>query len=138
MKQNPSKVPGLRVVVCGSASPLGNDPKRAQACIAVLTPEHFFIFDAGAGSQNRIGQAQLPMDRLSGVFLTHFHSDHIAALPDINLNAWVMGAKASLRVYGPVGVSNGRNDNALAVVAVEKSVGSFEVVTVMTNFEVHE
>jgi hypothetical protein len=24
----------LRVIVCGSASPLGNDPERAQACIA--------------------------------------------------------------------------------------------------------
>jgi ribonuclease Z len=105
LKQNPAEVVGLRVVVCGSASPLGNDPDRAQACIAVVTPEHFFIFDVGAGSQARIGQAQLPMSRLSGVFLTHFHSDHIAALPDINLNAWVTGAKQSLQVYGPAGVS---------------------------------
>lgn len=105
MKQSPPELDGLRVVVCGSASPLGNDPDRAQACIAVLTPEHFFIFDVGAGSQVRVGQAQLPMDRLSGVFLTHFHSDHIAALPAINLNSWVAGAKTSLQVYGPAGVS---------------------------------
>jgi ribonuclease Z len=105
MKQYPPEFDGLRVVVFGSASPLGNDPNRAQACIAVLTPEHFFIFDVGARSPVRIGQAQLPMDRLSGVFLTHFHSDHIAALPDINLNSWVAGAKTSLQVYGPTGVS---------------------------------
>ena len=32
----------------------------------------------------------------------------------------------------------GRKDNALAVVAVEKGVGLFEVVTVMSNFEVRE
>jgi ribonuclease Z len=105
MQQSPAAINGLRVVVCGSASPLGNDPNRAQACLAVLTAEHFFLFDAGAGSQIRIGQAQLPMNRLSGVFLTHFHSDHIAALPDINLNAWVMGAKSALKVFGPPGVS---------------------------------
>jgi len=105
MKQSAENIKGMRVVVCGSASPLGNDPSRAQACIAVLTPDHFFVFDTGAGSQVRIGQAQLPMARLTGVFLTHFHSDHIAALPAINLNAWVMGARASLQVYGPVGVS---------------------------------
>jgi ribonuclease Z len=105
MKQSPPEFDGLRVVVCGSASPLGNDPDRARACIAVLTPEHFFIFDAGAGSPVRIAQAQLPMDRLSGVFLTHFHSDHIAALADINLTSWVAGATTSLQVYGPAGVS---------------------------------
>ena len=107
MSQNQQlpKTDGMRVVVCGSASPLGNDPLRAQACIAVVTPEHFYIFDAGAGSQVRIGQAQLPMNRLSGIFLTHFHSDHIAALPDIRLNAWVSGAKSALKVYGPEGVS---------------------------------
>ncbi len=97
---------GLQVVVCGSASPLGNDPDRAQACIAVLTPEHFFLFDTGARSPLRMAEARLPMDRLDGVFLTHFHSDHIASLPDVNLNSWVQGRRDSLRVYGPPGVED--------------------------------
>mgnify|MGYP001821854206 CR=1 FL=1 len=95
---------GMRVVVCGSASPLGNDPTRAQACIAVLTPEHFFLFDVGARSPLRIAQARLPMRRLTGVFLTHFHSDHIASLPDVNLTSWVQGRSSQLHVYGPLGV----------------------------------
>ncbi len=38
----------LRVFVCGSASPLGMTD-QAQACIAVLTPEHFYVIDSGAG-----------------------------------------------------------------------------------------
>ncbi len=104
MSQEPAPLDGMRVVVCGSASPLGNSPRRAQACIAVLTPEHFFLFDVGAGSPLRITQARLPWARLSGVFLTHFHSDHIAGLPDANLNSWVQGRKSSLEVYGPPGV----------------------------------
>jgi ribonuclease Z len=110
--QSPTQPDGLRVVVCGSASPLGNDPARAQACIAVLTPEHFFLFDVGARSPTRIGQAQLPLRRLDGVFLTHFHSDHIASLPDVNLTSWVMGRSDNLNVYGPAGVAtvvNGMN-----------------------------
>ena len=35
----------LRVYVCGSASPLGMG--QAQACIAVITPEHFYLIDSG-------------------------------------------------------------------------------------------
>ena len=104
---------GLRVVICGSASPLGNDPNRAQACIAVVTPEHFLLFDVGARSPLRIAQARLPLNRLTGVFLTHFHSDHITGLPDVNLASWVQGRKRSLEVYGPAGVGkvvSGFND----------------------------
>ena len=38
----------LRIFVCGSASPLGMG--QAQACIAIVTPEHFYLIDSGAGS----------------------------------------------------------------------------------------
>ena len=95
----------LQITVCGSASPLGNNPDRAQACIAVLTKDHFFIFDAGAGSQNRASQAGLPLARLDGIFLTHLHSDHISDLPDFNMSAWVAsGQPKPLTVWGPAGV----------------------------------
>lgn len=104
--QTPAPLDGMRVVVCGSASPLGANPDRAQACIAVLTEEHFFLFDVGARSPLRMAEARLPMGRLDGVFLTHFHSDHIATLPDVNLTSWVQGRKQSLPVYGPEGVGD--------------------------------
>ncbi|MBQ75156.1 MAG: ribonuclease Z [Gammaproteobacteria bacterium] len=93
----------LRVFVCGSASPLGVTD-RAQACIAVLTPEHFFIVDSGAGSTDNLNRGRLPMARLQGIFITHFHSDHIAELYEVNLNSWVQGRTEQLVVYGPEGV----------------------------------
>jgi ribonuclease Z len=104
---------GMRAVVCGSASPLGQSMDRAQACIAVVTPEHLFLIDVGARSPVRIAQARLPLARLNGVLLTHYHSDHIAALPDINLQSWVAGRTEALRVYGPTGIGrvvNGFNE----------------------------
>ena len=61
----------LRVFVCGSASPLGMTD-QAQACIAVLTDEHFYLFDVGAGSNRNLARGNLPMFRLVGIFLTQF------------------------------------------------------------------
>ena len=72
---------GLRIAVCGSASPLGSTPERAQACIAVITPDHFFIIDVGANAPTKISSMNLPVYRLQGIFLTHFHSDHISDIP---------------------------------------------------------
>ncbi len=92
----------LRVYVCGSASPLGTG--QAQACIAVVTPQHFFLIDSGAGSTDNINRLGLPTERLQGLFVTHFHSDHIAEIYEVNLGSWVSGRPAPLTVYGPRGV----------------------------------
>ena len=94
----------LKVFVCGSASPLGNSVARSQACIAIVTPKHFYLFDVGAGSANKVLNAGLPYERLDGVFLTHFHSDHIADLPEARLFSWVAGRAKPLQVFGPTGV----------------------------------
>ena len=97
----------LRVYVCGSASPLGMG--QAQACIAVVTPEHFFLIDSGAGSTDNIGRLGLPTSELDGLLLTHFHSDHIAEIYEINLSSWVQGRPQPLTIYGPQGVAEVTN-----------------------------
>ena len=97
----------LRVYVCGSASPLGMG--QAQACIAVVTPEHFYLVDSGAGSTDNINRLRLPTERLQGLLLTHFHSDHIAEIYEVNLGSWVRGRPAPLIVYGPTGVDEVTN-----------------------------
>jgi ribonuclease Z len=92
----------LRVFVCGSASPLGMG--QAQACIAVVTPEHFYLIDSGAGSTNNINRMALPTRRLNGLLITHFHSDHIAEIYEVNLGSWIGGRPQPLTVFGPRGI----------------------------------
>jgi ribonuclease Z len=96
----------LRVFVCGSASPLGADPSREQACIAVIAGGRLFLVDVGAGANTNLQLGGLPMARLHTVFLTHFHSDHIASIPDVNLGSWVAGRPRPLVVAGPEGVAS--------------------------------
>ena len=50
-----------------------------------------------------VRESRLPLERLEAVLLTHFHSDHIAALPEFNLNSWVLGRPKPLSVIGPAG-----------------------------------
>jgi len=93
----------MRAVVCGSSSPLV-DLKRAGACVAVLAAGRFYIVDTGLGAWENLAAWRVPGERIGAVFYTHFHSDHIAELGELNLQTWAAGRPAALRVFGPRGV----------------------------------
>ena len=94
----------LKVVVCGSRSPLPS-PGRAEACILVEAGDDIYIFDVGNGSVNNLQQYQLQWPNVKGIFITHMHSDHMADLPDAHLASWIQGRTSPLKVYGPEGIS---------------------------------
>ena len=94
---------GLKITLCGTSSPLPA-PGRAQACVAVETPDHLYIVDAGSGSAATAQLSGIPLDKLRGILLTHYHSDHISDIGDFNLNSWVAGRPAPLQIIGPEGV----------------------------------
>jgi ribonuclease Z len=93
----------LRVLLCGTASPLPH-ASRAGPCVAVFAGGRFWVVDAGPRSWNRLSLLRVDGSRIAGVLLTHFHSDHIGDLGEIDLNTWVMGRPGPLRVFGPPGV----------------------------------
>ncbi len=94
---------GLKVFFCGTGSPLPSK-KRAQNCTAVFAGDRYFIVDAGTGSFENIQAAGIPGGKLAGIFLTHFHSDHIGDLSEANLGSWVTARPAPLAIFGPEGV----------------------------------
>lgn len=93
----------LRVAICGSGSPMP-DPARAPACTLVFAGGEIFVVDAGAGSWGRAARWRLPTDAVTTVLFTHFHSDHIGDLGEVNLQSWVGGRIAPLAVYGGPGI----------------------------------
>lgn len=97
-----SQLTGLKVTMCGTSSPLPA-PGRAQACVAVETPDHVYIVDAGSGSAATANLAGIPMNKLRAILVTHYHSDHISDISDFNLNSWVAGRPDPLQVVGPEG-----------------------------------
>ncbi len=93
----------LRVVLCGTGNPLP-DRNRADACTAIFAGGNFYLVDTGPGAWKNLARWHIPAPRLAAVMLTHFHSDHIGDLGEVNLQTWGQGRDHPLRVYGPPGV----------------------------------
>ena len=88
----------------GTGSPMP-DPNRAGPTALVKAGETHILLDAGRGVVMRMAGAGSVPPMLGAVLITHFHSDHIAALNDVITTHWVMSrGDAVLRIYGPVGI----------------------------------
>jgi ribonuclease Z len=95
---------GLHVGLCGSGSPMP-DPTRAGPCTVVVAGKRLFVIDSGTGSTKNLSLMNLPPAAVSAIFITHYHSDHIADLGELMLQRWASGAATSpVPVYGPTGV----------------------------------
>jgi len=95
---------GLHIGLCGTGSPLP-DSTRAGACTVIIAGKQTFVVDSGDGGARNIALMGIPNGRIDGVFLTHFHSDHIDGLGPMMLLRWTGNAATSpLPIYGPPGV----------------------------------
>ena len=95
---------GLHLYLCGTGSPLP-DAGRAGPCAAVIAGRHIYVIDSGEGASRKLALGQVPISRVEGLLLTHFHSDHIDGIGPLMLLRWTQGtATSQLPVHGPEGV----------------------------------
>lgn len=103
---------GLSVGLCGTGSPLP-DRDRAGPCTVILAGNQVFLVDAGEASVRTLQLMGIDRGRLNGVFVTHYHSDHIDGLGPIALQHWTgRNARVPLPLIGPTGadaVAEGSN-----------------------------
>jgi ribonuclease Z len=94
--------PSMQLILLGTGYPFPSTERAGPSC-AVVAGEKLFIVDAGRGSGMRLAAMGNPWSSIEAVFLTHLHSDHIDALPDIFHCAWEFGKGAPFQLYGPKG-----------------------------------
>lgn len=93
----------LRVAIAGSSAPLPS-ASRAKASVVVFAGGKFWVVDSGPESVENLVLWGIPLSEIGGVLLTHFHSDHIGDLGELQLQTWAGGRAEPLVVYGGPGV----------------------------------
>ena len=98
----------MTVTLLGTGSPVPV-PDRFGMATLVQAGGLNLMFDAGRGCSIRLNQAGVPMGSIDGVFITHFHSDHLNGLPDMwmtgYLNTVYARRRRPLEIIGPRGIA---------------------------------
>jgi ribonuclease BN (tRNA processing enzyme) len=101
-KSDASSAP-TKIILLGTGTPYP-DPAASGPATAVVVGKRLFLIDAGPGVMRRLRAANLPINGVEALFITHLHSDHTLGYPDLIFTSWVMGRRTPLQAYGPHGL----------------------------------
>ncbi|MCH5586406.1 ribonuclease Z [Shimazuella sp. AN120528] len=79
---------------------------RNVSSLALLLPEYngdIWLFDCGEATQHQIMKSPIKLSRISRIFITHLHGDHIYGLPGL-LSTRSFQTESPLTIYGPRGI----------------------------------
>ncbi len=68
--------------------------------LAIITPDRQILIDCASNPIVRLEQAGVAVELVTDIILTHFHPDHVAGLPLLLMDMWLMGRRNPLNIYG--------------------------------------
>lgn len=86
------------VTILGSSSALPTT-KRFTTAQVLNVHERFFLIDCGEGAQIQLRKFSVPFSRLSHIFISHLHGDHLFGLFGLLSSLNLMGRKADMHIY---------------------------------------
>ncbi|NXR75953.1 RNZ1 protein, partial [Pycnonotus jocosus] len=90
----------------GAAYP---SPSRGASALVLRREGQCWLFDCGEGTQTQLMRSHLRAARITKIFITHLHGDHIFGLPGLLCTLSLQSspdaaAKAPVDIYGPLGL----------------------------------
>jgi ribonuclease Z len=90
----------MRVTLLGTGCPIADIHRYGPATL-VEAGEETWLVDCGSGVTQRLLAHGTNGARITGLLLTHLHSDHTVDFIQLLISGWHQGRSQPLKVYGP-------------------------------------
>ena len=94
----------MEITFLGTSSAVHSNT-RNHPSIAIKAFGETILFDCGEACQKQMITSNISPMKISKIFLTHFHGDHILGLPGLLQSMSLNGRERKLTVYGPRGLN---------------------------------
>lgn len=96
----------MKLQFLGTGSGVPSTARNLSALALKLLDERneIWLFDCGEGTQQRILKTSLKPRKVTKIFITHLHGDHIFGLPGFLSSRAFQGGDTPLTLYGPKGI----------------------------------
>ena len=88
-----------KIIILGSSNAIPTKDSENTHMVLVGT-ERMVLIDSGSNTILRFEQAGLDFDDLTDIVITHFHPDHVAGIPLLLMDMWLMGREKPLNIHG--------------------------------------
>ena len=98
----------MEIIFLGTSSAVYSYNRNHPAIILKAFGETM-LFDCGEGTQRQLIFAKVSPMKISKIFLSHYHGDHILGLPGLLQSMNFRGRETKLTIYGPKGLNTLKN-----------------------------
>jgi ribonuclease Z len=86
------------ILGCGGMMPL---PSRHLTSVLLRREGELFLFDGGEGTQVSLRRLNLRWKKISAIFVSHTHADHVTGIPGLLMLSSQVDRDDPLYIYGP-------------------------------------
>lgn len=117
----------MQITFLGTSSAVHSND-RNHPSIAIKAFGETLLFDCGEATQKQMISSNISPMKVSKIFITHYHGDHILGLPGLLQSMSLNGRETKLTIYGPKGLDKVKNAiYSLGYCAIEYPVEFIEI-----------
>lgn len=96
----------MELLFLGTGSGVPSKQRNVSSVVLKMLNEYntMWMFDCGEGTQHQILKTTLKPRKVSKIFITHLHGDHIFGLPGFLSSRAFQGGEEAIDLYGPKGI----------------------------------
>lgn len=88
-----------KVIILGSSNAVPT-VNHENTHLVIVGQERTILVDCVSTPVVRLEQAGVDFNALTDIIITHFHPDHVAGVPLLLMDMWLMGRTKSVNIYG--------------------------------------